>query len=173
MQDRLILNPDELLSSILQKATTKREGSYEDATEDVMNVVTRLINSCPELDKVKAAKIKYLMKTGSWSKLGECAKTSGKWRHLTEFDFVVVLHKESWTVLSNHQREALIHHELGHVGFCDDKWVIVKHDVEEFLTTFKRYGAWSANLQVMRDIVAAPQNEGGMELPGGEGACNR
>ncbi len=149
MEKEIVLDTDALLASILKKATMKRERVFEDATPDVVDFSTKLINESPELDKSKAAKVKYLFRSGSWSKWGECARTTGKWRHLTDYDFVITLHKDTWDTLSEHQRNALLHHELSHIDRAEEKWTLARHDIEEFLTTFKRFGAWHGNLQMM------------------------
>ena len=152
--DSPIIDAQNLLDQILKKATSKgKEKSYEDAPIDVVRLVERLINTLPEFDHAKAAKLKILFRLGDWTKMGECSKTSGKWRHLTDYDFVIVFHKETWDILEPLQKEALAHHEIMHIGYSDEKWCIIKHDVEEFHVTVKRYGAWCGSLQLMQDII--------------------
>ena len=165
MSDEIMFNADDLLQSILTKSARKKDGSFEDASEDLLDVAERLINTLPEFNHVQPAKIKYLFKTGNWTKIGECAKTSGKWRHLTEFDFVIVIHKETWEAFAELQREALMHHEISHIGRAEDKWVIVRHDVEEFLITFKRYGAWHGPLQALKSIMEGSEPDDVAQLP--------
>lgn len=165
MSQNMIINTEELLQSILTKAQNPREKSYDDASEECIEMVKNLIETCPEFDHIKSAKIKYLFKIGTWSKNGECSKASGKWRHLTDFDFVIILHKDTWDNFSIEQRNALIHHELSHIGRKDNEnWYIIPHDVEEFLSTYKRYGAWNGTLQMFVSITNAqfvsPQNNG-------------
>ena len=150
----IIINTEDLLQSILTKAKNPREKSYDDAPEECIKMVESLIDTCPEFDHVKSAKIKYLFKIGTWTKSGECSKASGRWRYLTDFDFVIMFHKESWDAFSIEQRMALIHHELSHIGRKDNEnWFIIPHDFEEFLTTYKRYGAWNGTLQMMVQIT--------------------
>lgn len=150
--DNIILDPQDLLNKILQKSTEKREGSYEDASTEVQDLVAKLIATCPELSRAQNATVKYLFKTGNWAKWGECARTTGKWRKLTGFDFVIVLSKEVWVTFTELQQSALLHHELGHIDLQDDKWCIARHDIEENLSTYKRYGAWRAELEAFRLI---------------------
>lgn len=163
----IVIDTEDLLQSILTKAQNPREKSYDDAPEECVEMVKSLIETCPEFDHIKSAKIKYLFKIGSWSKVGECSKASGKWRHLTDFDFVVMFHKESWDVFTVEQRNALIHHELSHIGRKDNEnWFIIPHDIEEFLATYKRYGAWNGVLQMFVSIANAqfvPQGNDGQE----------
>lgn len=153
----LVINTDDLLNSILHKSQNAREKSYEDASEECIKMVVAAINTYPEFDHVKAAKIKYLFKLGNWAKIGECSKASGKWRHLTDFDYVIMFHKDSWEVFTLEQRQALIHHELSHISRNNEKWGIAVHDVEEFLSTFKRFGAWSGSLQMVEQIFKEKQ----------------
>jgi hypothetical protein len=155
IEEGLIISPEDLLNKIMQKSTTKREGAYEDAPNNVIELAQKVIAACPELAVAQGALIRYLFKTGSWSKLGECSRTTGKWRKLTGYDYVIVFHKDTWsTLLSENQREALMHHELSHISRTEDTWCLTRHDVEEFLLTYKRYGAWSANLRAMQLISA-------------------
>jgi hypothetical protein len=157
----MMIDPQDLLNKILQKSTEKREGSYEDASSEVQDQAQRLIATCPELSRAQNAAIKYLFKTGNWHKWGECSRTTGKWRKLTGFDFVIVLHKEAWVGFTPMQREALLHHELAHIDIQEDKWCLAKHDVEEFLSTYKRFGSWRAELEAFRlvatEMVSATQ----------------
>jgi hypothetical protein len=154
MTQDIIINTEELLQSILTKVQNPREKSYVDASEECIKMAEGLIETCPELDHVKSAKNKYLFKLGTWVKAGECSKASGKWRHLTDFDFVIVFHKDTWDASTIEQRYALIHHELSHIGRKDsENWYIIPHDVEEFLSTYKRYGAWNGSLQMLVSII--------------------
>jgi hypothetical protein len=168
MAKDLIFNTDMLLETILKKSVVKREKAYEDASPMIEEMTQKIIAKCAELDVSKAAKVKYLFRLGSWSHSGDCAKTTGKWRHLTAYDFVICLHKETWDILTDHQKEALLHHELSHVGHVEDKWIVVKHDVEEFLTTFKRYGSWTPNLKILEDIRVSTTLVGVSGTEGGE-----
>jgi len=153
--NNIIINTEDLLQSILTKAKSPREKSYEDAPEECIKMVENTIETCSEFDHVKSAKIKFLFKIGNWTKAGECSKASGKWRHLTDFDFVIMFHRESWDVFSIEQKMALIHHELSHIGRKDsNNWFIIPHDVEEFLSTYKRFGAWNGALQMMAQITS-------------------
>ena len=150
----IIIDTEDLLQSILTKAKSPREKSYDDAPEDCIKMIQNLIDTCPEFDHVKSAKIKYLFKVGTWTKVGECSKASGRWRYLTDFDFVIMFHKESWDTFTVEQKMALIHHELSHIGRKDNEnWFIIPPDFKEFLTTYKRYGAWNGTLQMMVQIT--------------------
>ena len=148
----IMISPEDLLNKILRKSTEKKEGSFEDAPAEVIESAQRLISQCPELERANGANIKYLFKTGSWSKWGECNRTTGKWRKLTGYDFVIVLHKETWTGLDLEKQQALLHHELCHIDRSEDKWCLARHDVEEFLSTFKRYKSWNASLEAFKTV---------------------
>ena len=71
MSDEIMFNADDLLQSILKKSTRKKDGSYEDATEDLITIADQMISSLSEFKHVQSAKIKYLFKTGIWTKIGE------------------------------------------------------------------------------------------------------
>lgn len=153
LSEGILISPEDLLSKILKKSTEKKEGSFEDVPQTVIELAQTLIATCPELSNANGASVKYLFKTGSWSKWGECNRTTGKWRKLTGFDFVIVLHKDSWMGFTPEQQQALLHHELCHIDRLEDKWCLAKHDVEEFLSTFKRYKSWNASLEAFKVIL--------------------
>ena len=103
-------------------------------------------------------KVVYLLRVGPWNegermKLGQCSKATGKWKYLTNVDFVIVLNKDFWTAFPE-SREALLLHELLHIdgqmvkyaGVERWKWYVRKHDIEEFATVVKEYGAWNERL---------------------------
>lgn len=106
----------------------------------------------------KKPNVIYLLRKGPWrvgdrEKLGECSRATGKWKFLTNVDFVIVLNKDFWTSFPE-SREPLLLHELLHIGGKmttyagkeEWKWQIVPHDIEEFVTVVKDYGAWNAEL---------------------------
>lgn len=85
-------------------------------------------------------------------------------------DFLLILDREWWTEASEREREALIFHELCHcmIGLdrdgekrFDDEgnpvWAIKAHDVEEFNSVARRYGAWQGDI---RDFMEALREHG-------------
>ena len=55
-----------------------------------------------------------------------------------------------WLALGEGHREALVHHELLHLGTHEKtgELLIVDHDVAEFTTVVREYGAWVPSLRL-------------------------
>ncbi len=113
--------------------------------------------------------IKYLVlcKENSYY-LGKCSKATGKWRYLSNVDYVIEVFEQFWNTATQNAKEALLRHELEHIEPKEDdegniKWGLKKHDVEEFLCVAKEYGSWNQTLVEFRNIfvlaVASPQTE--------------
>jgi hypothetical protein len=100
--------------------------------------------------------------------LGECRKVSGlnSYLYRTGIDdtpeakpfFLILISEDAWRVLNPDQREALVDHELAHVGAdIDDKgntvFSIKPHDIEEFRDVVARHGMYLADIE--RFIEAA------------------
>jgi len=135
--------------------------TYTDAPE-VEQIAQKLIDKYPELVECQEAKVKYIFKVSKTSdKMGTCSPTSGKWKYLTDYDFVIEMWAGSWEELTNHQREALTYHELRHImkvlKITDDnvevKWKTRKHSYELFLRELVHYGAWSTHYQELFDAI--------------------
>ena len=75
-------------------------------------------------------------------------------------DYIMVLDAQWWVQAPPIQREALVFHELEHAVHKQDKegelmftpegaavWDIRAHDVEEFDSVVRRYGAWKPDIQ--------------------------
>lgn len=78
--------------------------------------------------------------------------------------FVIEVAKEYWPKLTNEERIALVDHELTHctVDYGDDgenKLSILPHDLEDFLSIFRRYGAWSEDAQRVVAAIDAAKND--------------
>ena len=134
---------------------------YTDAPE-VENIATRLIEKYPELEECQDAKVKYIFKVSKKSdKWGSCAIASGKWKYLTDYDFVIEMWAGVWSDLTDHQREALTYHELRHImkvlKIKDDevivKWRTRKHPYEFFLREFIHYGPWTDQYKELFEIL--------------------
>lgn len=93
--------------------------------------------------------------------LGRCVKISDLQREFNEFDFVIVLNREAWDDpdFTMDKKEALIDHELCHVGSVEDDdgakyddrgrrvWRTKKHDIEEFQEIVVRHGCYKRDLE--------------------------
>lgn len=107
--------------------------------------------------------------------LGKCKRASDLDRELAEFDFVILLNRQSWDLLAPAQREALLDHELSHAALKHDAsgepvedergrrvYRLRKHDLEEFAAVVERHGCYKRDLQ---EFVAALRRSPQADLP--------
>lgn len=101
--------------------------------------------------------------------LGKCKKASELDRELAVYDFVIILRRDFFESpsVTDHQRRALLDHELchasvtldgqGHDPVVDERGRIVyrtrKHDLEEFKEIVDRYGTWKKDLEVFAQAL--------------------
>lgn len=82
-----------------------------------------------------------------------------------ECDFVITLNWQTWVVLSDEQKEALLDHELTHLHYKDVKGELVptirEHDLEEFVEIIERRGLWNARVKRMSDVMIRTTEPGG------------
>jgi len=104
--------------------------------------------------------------TNGKATLGKCEKPGGLLRHFSKTDYVVWLAADNcrYLGLANWQLEALLAHELMHVGLDSDtdKRIVAPHDWEGFSAEIEIYGLWQADLEAMGRAVQ-------LKLFGGEG----
>lgn len=76
-------------------------------------------------------------------------------------DFLIILDADYWEAVTDREREILMFHEMSHCVQAVDKWgdprfhrdtgepvwALAGHDVEEFTSVVRRYGAWNAELE--------------------------
>lgn len=159
---------DDLLDAILQPKTG-RKSEYSDAP-DVQEKAEAVVETYGLID-VSLARIKYLYKIAEKSKFrGKCALSGAQWKHLTGFDYVVVVWKSFWDQATDREREALLYHELLHVERTETKkgtkWVLRDHPVEAFPEEVHQFGAWSPELVQLAEIFklgVKPEAEKGSE----------
>jgi len=152
----MVENPVDLFTEILKPK--RRTAEYQDAPE-VQEIATNLISSLEMVD-ARDARIKYLFKVSEKPQkfAGRCHKADKKWHHLTGIDFVIEVWDEWWRRATPESREALVYHELLHIGKGETrtgkvKWFIVDHPVESFFEEVKRYGPWSPQLQEIASLL--------------------
>lgn len=109
--------------------------------------------------KYKKARIVTLMRTGKWDKWGTIAKVSKKqYACGVHGDYVLTLNADAWTNMSDKEKQALVDHELRHMKIkttkTGKKFVLRRHDVEEFIVIAKRYGSWTPNLKLLKEVLA-------------------
>ena len=98
------------------------------------------------------ARIAYLFKekstTRGRSPLGKTNLLSKRDRFLSDYDFVIVFDWSRWKPLTLVQRVALVDHQLEHCGVDDNgNFIMIDHDIREFNTTVRRWGAWQPNVR--------------------------
>lgn len=140
-------------------------------TDEVLALARDIIEEHePELQE---ASIAFLFWTEGPQKagkavLGQAKKVGKEYQALGfDYDFIIYLSKPMYYALDEHQRRALIHHELLHCEFVNDpnteeqKAVIVPHDLEEFNKIINLYGFWwpMAEKTVEAVQVALPMME--------------
>ncbi len=125
-------------------------------------------------DHLAGERIEYVFRDKAAKKnqkivLGTCKKISGLTAYLASPDvehahdaevedfWCVEIAEDAWRELEPHQREALVDHELCHIGFEYDEdadLVTLKpaaHDVEEFGSIIDRHGLWKPDLEEFAD----------------------
>lgn len=119
--------------------------TWREAPDEVINLARRIIdNYHPHLE---GASIGFLMRSettrsGGKTTLGKARKVTAEQQVYLDFDFIIWLAEDVWYSLSQHQREALVDHELSHCKFDGLTASIAPHDVEEFTHIIERYGFW-------------------------------
>lgn len=97
--------------------------------------------------------------------LGSCAKQSARNRMLIGFDFVIEIAWDFWAAFTDTQRDALLHHELSHIGTSENGgWCMVAHSVEEHVATIERYGLWKPDLKAFAEAIGRICRDDGSQL---------
>lgn len=106
------------------------------------------------------AKIKILFRMGSWTSkckevFAKTYKASERDRTLHGYDFVIIVNKDVWAILTMEQRWALLDHELCHCGINVNTgaYTIVEHDVQEFAAVIRRHGLWCQDVKAFGKVV--------------------
>ena len=161
MTEQSVPDAADLFQEILKPKPKKAE--YADAP-DVQEIAIKLISERNMVD-AQQARVKYLFKISDKSKFaGRCSKADKKWKHLTGIDFVIEVWHDWWLGATDFTREALVYHELLHIGRQETKtgnikWVTVEHPVEAFYEETKHYGAWSPQLQELQHILDSEKTQ--------------
>lgn len=117
-----------------------------------------LDSDLPLDDEARNAKIVYLFNVGEKSDCaGKIQSPGGTWKFLSNYDYVLWVHKHTWNDLSEKQRKALVYHELCHISHTAKKdgsveFKLKKHDLEEFLDVVKNFGYWTPVLEELNGI---------------------
>ena len=120
--------------------------------EEYAKIGQRLIENDEYLTSVKngSATIVYLSsdyakKSHGKPVYGECEKVADKWKWSVPADFAITVYEPNVTHMEQGQIEALIFHELLHVGISYNKdgeevHSIVPHDIQDFSAVLERHG---------------------------------
>ncbi len=152
-------------------ATWHSDAKYHNA-EQVQAIGDVLVGALEAHKEIRKANIAYIfrekMKTRDRIILGKASKADGKLAFFNGFDFVIEINWQEWRKLSDHQKLALVDHELSHCGREEDdegdaSWVLISHDVEEFGAIVTRWGLWQPDLMVFAGAVTHAQQLGMFE----------
>lgn len=107
--------------------------------------------------------------------LGKCKKATDLDRELYPYDFVIMLQRDFYEdgEVTDHQRSALIDHELSHAAVTEDPltgdpiidergrkvYRLRKHDVEEFSSIIARYGTYKRDLEDFAQALNAAKKK--------------
>jgi hypothetical protein len=99
---------------------------------------------------LRSAKIAFVFRTDDQPGEFERAKTqkvSLALQTLVDYEILIWIDQNFWEASSTKVREALILHELYHIGLSTSGgWAIKKHDFGDFAEVVERYGYWNAEL---------------------------
>jgi hypothetical protein len=137
----------------------------------IEDLADRLIDDFPELSHLLDIPISYLWKRkGGASQgnpnLGKCTALSGAARYFGKHDFLVWLAADHVrdAALTPAQREALLYHQLRHIGevldenetsptYGETKIKLIGHDFEGFWSELQQFGPWSAELRTTVNTI--------------------
>lgn len=157
-------NPDTPYDRIPDPGDFERDGMDFLRGKDIEAIAALLIEHYEsQFAHLRHFRIGYLWKRSGGSKhghpkLGQTQRTAGLVRFYGDVDFVIWLAADHlraygpmdepathWTV------EAVVYHELMHVGATDDKAPAMRgHDFEGFAKEVTEYGSWDESAEVMR-----------------------
>ena len=109
-------------------------------------------------DEARNAKIVYLFNVSEKASCaGQIQSPGGTWKFLSNYNYVLWVHKPTWNTLNENQRKALVYHELCHISHTAKKdgsvkFKLKKHDLEEFLDVVKSFGFWTPVLKELEKI---------------------
>ena len=121
-------------------------------SQEYTEVGERLIAELEELADIREAEITIVYLASTQAKkqkgklvFGQCEKIADKYKWGIPADFTITVFEPNIEGFTPEQVEALIFHELLHVGVEDDRLFIRPHDIEDFSAVLKKYGVdWAA-----------------------------
>lgn len=125
-------------------------------SDEVREVAQRIIASDTRFEACETIAIGYALLWGKAPEgqggihlLARAVKAPALWRDLGIFEVVVWANQQAWERLSAKAREALIAHELNHIGGRTEAGnvFLLEHDIEEFAWVVRQYGQWHSGLE--------------------------
>lgn len=138
--------------------TTFEEAKFV-LSQNLANAADRLIDK-HGFTHIRQASVDYLWRgkgstRGGKLVLGKTQRPSGLLKLYSKADFVIILAADHCRnqKLDEDQLEALLFHELLHIGSDDEgEPTLVAHDVEAFVEEIKEYGLWKSDLKLLRAV---------------------
>lgn len=132
--------------------------------EELVNALTVTERIHPELDN---ARILPLLRFGAWKdkgqqRLGSAKKCSALEKFTTGYDFILLIHGETWQNVSQYWerhrarewKRGLVGHELCHMGKnVDGNWTVYNHEFVGFRKELNHYRNWSETLQEFENYM--------------------
>ena len=122
-------------------------------SQEYTEIGERLIAELEELADIREAEITIVYLASEQAKkqkgkliFGQCEKIADKYKWGIPADFTITVFEPNIEGFTPEQVEALIFHELLHVGVEDDRLFIRPHDIEDFSAVLKKYGVDWATL---------------------------
>lgn len=131
---------------------------FEVSTE-LEAMARRLVHAHDRLRDLDQFEIAYLWDHGDPPRNGKAcawgkARLMPRWvQPLAPYDACITIMSKVWNFLRDRQREALLLHELMHLGQNPDSGMleVVPHDIEEFGYVAAQYGAWRSSLEAFHE----------------------
>jgi hypothetical protein len=122
-----------------------------DVVEEVSN---ELIESIPEINFIKPARIKYLLvNKEKLSYMGKITRPTGIWKYLTGYDYVMQVWAPLVDLPDKKMLRATVLHELAHIDLREtksgDEWSLKDHDIQELMIVTKYFGLYNDSLKTM------------------------
>ncbi len=122
-------------------------------SQEYTEIGERLIAELEELADIREAEITIVYLASTLAKkqkgklvFGQCEKIADKFKWGIPADFTITVFEPNIEGFTPEQVEALIFHELLHVGVEDDRLFVRPHDIEDFSAVLKKYGVDWATL---------------------------
>jgi len=97
--------------------------------------------------------------------LAKCHKAPALWRDVYGVDVAIWVDERYWQRFTERQREAVVMHELLHIGQNDaGKVKLLEHSVEEFGLVVATYGQWLPELERFAEQLALFEDGKGFEV---------